>query len=172
MFALARRSRPIFSRQQSQRTTRRGRSTPSPSDFQPVSSQRGQDMLGAASGLVLSVQVPAQTFGVPKLDLRARLELPHTLPRKMKIVTNLLECPRLIIAQAETQPHDLLLLAIEVAHRLSQIVEAPLFDHGLVDRDIVCRQRVAELACALVASVGPGGLAERSIGQPASKRGE
>src|SRR4249919_3964770 len=142
MLASASRSRPMFSRQQSQRTTRREPASrdsapdrpadgpmPTPSGFQPVSSQRGHDILGArASGLVLLVKVAAQAFGMPKLALGARLELPHALPGKVEGVADFLKRPRLVIAKPEALAHDLLLFPIEIADCARQVVEPALLD--------------------------------------------
>src|SRR5882724_6170820 len=99
----------MFSRQQSQRTTRRGAEPgagpmPSPSGFQPVSSQSGQDIIGSGS-----VQVTAEPFRVSEFALGAHFELPHALPRQVKIVADFLKRPRLLVFQPETQAHDVLL---------------------------------------------------------------
>src|SRR6185503_14287586 len=98
--------RPTFSRQQSQRTTRRtwlpgavdaaalpaapgGRpSIASPAGFQPVSSQRGQDM---------SVEVTAKLDRLPQLALGTRLDLADALARQMQAVADLLQGSRLVV---------------------------------------------------------------------------
>src|SRR5437879_7037169 len=67
MFAPARRWRPRFSRQQSQRTTRPELSS---AGFQPVSSHSGHGM---------SVQMAAEAVGVPRRAVRARQNLVECL---------------------------------------------------------------------------------------------
>src|SRR6195256_6315778 len=112
MRASTSRCRPTFSRQQSQRTTRRTvltaaieapvveapgtsadpRSIASPAGFQPVSSQRGQGM---------SVEVTAKLDRLTQLALGARLDLPDALAREVQAVADLLQGLRLIVFETE-----------------------------------------------------------------------
>src|SRR5258705_3809440 len=111
-----------FSRQHSQRTTRR--TLFSSTGFQPVSSHSGQGI-----DPILSVQVRAQVGRTPQLVFRARFDLPHALAREVQLVANLLQRARLVVSEPEPQAHDLPFLAVELPERRGELVEVRLTDH-------------------------------------------
>src|SRR3989442_5242498 len=131
MLASARCWRPTFSRQQSYRTTRR--TQPASTGLHPVSSHSGQD--------------------IPELSLGARLDLPHALAREMQPVADFLQRARLVVFQAEAEPHHLALLAVEIVQRAGELVEIRLMNHRIVDRrDVLLHQHVAAFPPTLVSA--------------------
>src|SRR3954470_21500045 len=83
MLASPSRWRPMFSRQQSHRTTRRTPDTSS-TGFQPVSSHRGQ---------VILVEMTAKTFGVTLRSTGAELDVVERLVEIGALVERLAEAP-------------------------------------------------------------------------------
>ena len=63
---------------------------------------------------ILSVQVTAQLRRSPEFFLRARFDLPYALARQVKTVADFLQRVLLIVFEAEAEPHDLALLAVQI----------------------------------------------------------
>src|SRR5262245_17702484 len=129
MFESASRCRPTRSRQQSRRATRRIGACPGPGDgsstgFQPVSSQMGHGIgESRRAGLRLLIQMAPQFRGAAELFFGPRLDLPHALARQVQAIPDLLQRVRLVVVEAEAQADDLALLAVQIAQRLSELVE-------------------------------------------------
>src|SRR5258706_11264632 len=166
MRASTSRCRPTFSRQQSHRTTRRTvltaaieapvveapgtsadpPSIASPAGFQPVSSQRGQGM---------SVEVTAKLDRLPQLALGARLDLANAFAREVQPVTDLLQCPGLVVFETESQPDDLPLLPVEPAQCVGKLVQIVLMDQVVGDARLIDSQQIAQLERMPVAAGRP-----------------